>query len=220
MAGEIVSLMYCNEWTRTWGHRGQLNESAAGKYRRARGQRGAAFATDAATTQRVPCCLAVVEMIIVDDGSSDGTAAVAARALEGHDHTVIRLPWHQGKGAALRVGVAAARGERIVLMDADLAAGLDNLAELLAGLDTHDIAVGSDTSNSRRSTTTTKFVPCAAGGLASMSAPLRVSRSVTPNVGSRRFDLMRPRCSSIWRRTVASQWMSNCWDWRGYLATV
>ena len=84
-----------------------------------------------------------VEMIIVDDGSSDGTAGVAGRELEGFDHTVIRLPWHQGKGAALRVGVAAARGERIVLMDADLAAGLENLAELLAGLDTHDIAVGS-----------------------------------------------------------------------------
>lgn len=84
-----------------------------------------------------------VETIVVDDGSTDATAAVAARELDGLDFTVIRLPWNKGKGAALRAGVAAARGQSIVLMDADLAAGLDNLQDLLAGLKNADIAVGS-----------------------------------------------------------------------------
>jgi glycosyltransferase involved in cell wall biosynthesis len=84
-----------------------------------------------------------VETIIVDDGSIDGTAAVATRELAGVEHTVVRLPWHQGKGAALRAGVAAARGRAIVFMDADLAAGLDNLPRLLDGLRNADISVGS-----------------------------------------------------------------------------
>jgi glycosyltransferase involved in cell wall biosynthesis len=84
-----------------------------------------------------------VETIIVDDGSIDGTAAVASRELAGVEHTVLRLPWHQGKGAALRAGVGAARGKAIVFMDADLAAGLDNLPRLLDGLRHADISVGS-----------------------------------------------------------------------------
>lgn len=83
------------------------------------------------------------EIIVVDDGSTDDTAAVAARELDGVEHAVVRLPWHAGKGAALRAGVAAAQGQTIVLMDADLAAGLDNLPSLLRGLEHADIAVGS-----------------------------------------------------------------------------
>ena len=84
-----------------------------------------------------------VEIVVVDDGSTDGTAELASRALAGIDHTVVRLPWNQGKGAALRAGVASARGASIVFMDADLAAGLENLPNLLIGLKTADIAVGS-----------------------------------------------------------------------------
>ena len=84
-----------------------------------------------------------IEIVIVDDGSSDSTADVASRELAGVDHTVVRLPWNSGKGAALRAGVAAARGRAIVFMDADLAAGLENLPNLLKGLRTADISVGS-----------------------------------------------------------------------------
>ncbi len=83
------------------------------------------------------------ETIIVDDGSTDTTAIVAARELDGLDFSVIRLPWNKGKGAALRAGVSAACGRSIVLMDADLAAGLENLDNLLVGLETADISVGS-----------------------------------------------------------------------------
>ncbi len=83
------------------------------------------------------------EIIVVDDGSTDDTAAVASRELAGVEHAVVRLPWHAGKGAALRAGVAAAQGQTIVLMDADLAAGLENLPSLLTGLEQADISVGS-----------------------------------------------------------------------------
>ncbi|WP_307874452.1 dolichyl-phosphate beta-glucosyltransferase [Frankia nepalensis] len=84
------------------------------------------------------------EVIIVDDGSLDGTAAVAAgllRSLPGS--RVIRLPWNSGKGAAIRVGVAAAAGDAIVFMDADLASDVSDLPALLAALEHAEVALGS-----------------------------------------------------------------------------
>src|SRR5262245_27411471 len=84
------------------------------------------------------------EVIVVDDGSLDGTAAIAAgllRALPGS--RVIRLPWNSGKGAAIRVGVAAAAGEAIVFMDADLASDVSDLPALLAALEHAEVALGS-----------------------------------------------------------------------------
>jgi glycosyltransferase involved in cell wall biosynthesis len=66
------------------------------------------------------------EVIVVDDGSRDGTAgAVRALALPGVH--VERLRVNRGKSAALRAGLALAKGDVIVLMDAD---GQDDPAEL------------------------------------------------------------------------------------------
>ena len=61
-------------------------------------------------------------MLVIDDGSTDGTAATA-RSLLTHlpHHTVISLPSNQGKGAAVRTGVARARGGFTAYMDADMA---------------------------------------------------------------------------------------------------
>lgn len=56
------------------------------------------------------------EVLVVDDGSRDGTAAAAAAA----GARVVRLPRRRGKGAALARGVAAARGDILVFLDADL----------------------------------------------------------------------------------------------------
>jgi glycosyltransferase involved in cell wall biosynthesis len=66
------------------------------------------------------------EVIVVDDGSRDGTAgAVTALGLPGVH--VERLRVNRGKSAALRAGLALAKGDVIVLMDAD---GQDDPAEL------------------------------------------------------------------------------------------
>ncbi|WP_307875110.1 dolichyl-phosphate beta-glucosyltransferase [Frankia nepalensis] len=84
------------------------------------------------------------EVIVVDDGSLDGTAAIAAGLLRGLPGSrVIRLPWNSGKGAAIRVGVAAATGEAIVFMDADLASDVTDLPVLLAALEHAEVALGS-----------------------------------------------------------------------------
>lgn len=58
----------------------------------------------------------VSEVIVVDDASTDGTA----RAAEAAGAKVIRLPRNSGKGGALSRGVAAAAGDVVVLLDADL----------------------------------------------------------------------------------------------------
>jgi glycosyltransferase involved in cell wall biosynthesis len=57
------------------------------------------------------------EVIVVDDGSSDGTGDLAA-AVEGVQ--VIRRPRNAGKGAAVRDGIAATTGTIVVIQDADL----------------------------------------------------------------------------------------------------
>lgn len=85
-----------------------------------------------------------IEVIVVDDGSSDDTAAVAEGLLDpSHHRRVLRLDRNQGKGAAVRAGVLAARGDAILYMDADLATDLEALPRFLADLVDADVVVGS-----------------------------------------------------------------------------
>jgi glycosyltransferase involved in cell wall biosynthesis len=84
------------------------------------------------------------ELIVVDDGSSDDTAAIATELLRGvPDGQVVRLPWNSGKGVAVRTGVAVARGEAIVFMDADLSSDVGDLPLLLTALEHAEVALGS-----------------------------------------------------------------------------
>lgn len=84
------------------------------------------------------------EVIVVDDGSTDTTAADAQRLLAPFPHSsVLRLMPNRGKGAALRHGIAMASGASVVTMDADMATDLSCLDALLATLDTADVAIGS-----------------------------------------------------------------------------
>jgi len=85
------------------------------------------------------------EVIVVDDGSTDGTAdvvrAMAARCAEVR---LLRQPTNAGKGAAVRAGMLAARGAWRLFADADGATPIAELKRLEAALSAGaDIAIGS-----------------------------------------------------------------------------
>jgi glycosyltransferase involved in cell wall biosynthesis len=61
-----------------------------------------------------------IEIIVVDDGSTDGTAAVLREKVSSVANQIIYEPRNCGKGAALRPGFATATGDVIVVQDADL----------------------------------------------------------------------------------------------------
>jgi len=80
------------------------------------------------------------EIIIVDDGSTDDTAAICAE----HGVKIISHPYSMGNGAAVKTGARAASGSTLVFMDADGQHRPEDIAGLLAKLDAgYDMAVGA-----------------------------------------------------------------------------
>jgi dolichyl-phosphate beta-glucosyltransferase len=89
-----------------------------------------------------------IEVLVVDDGSSDATADLVRARPEAQpgDNTeelrVITVP-HGGKGAAVRAGMLAATTELVVFTDADMATPPDQIPLLVEALETADVALGS-----------------------------------------------------------------------------
>ena len=85
-----------------------------------------------------------VEVLIVDDGSTDETLAVA-RTVAARDHRVrvVRSKPNHGKGFGVRTGVLEAEGELIVFTDADGSYGPPEVARVTAALANAPVAIGS-----------------------------------------------------------------------------
>jgi glycosyltransferase involved in cell wall biosynthesis len=72
-----------------------------------------------------------LQIVVVDDASGDGTDKILA-ALEDSTVRVVRHPTNQGKGAAVRTGLEYARGDLVLIQDADLEYDPDDWPKLLA----------------------------------------------------------------------------------------
>jgi glycosyltransferase involved in cell wall biosynthesis len=89
------------------------------------------------------------EILVVDDASTDRTAAMAeqfARACWQCPVRVIRCPQNRGAGAARKVGIREARGEIVVMLDADGTYPADAIPELLGYFPAYDQVNGARTS--------------------------------------------------------------------------
>src|SRR5579863_1198464 len=86
------------------------------------------------------------EIVVVDDGSRDGTAAVV-RSFAAQDARIRLLsnPGNRGKGYSVRHGMREARGEWVLFSDADLSAPIDELGKLMEAVRAQNaqIAIGS-----------------------------------------------------------------------------
>jgi glycosyltransferase involved in cell wall biosynthesis len=95
---------------------------------------------------RLVAMMGEVEIIVVDDGSSDDTAAICAQVKVKH----LRHPYPKGNGAAIKTGARAARGEVIVFMDGDGQHKPEDIPALLNKFNEgYDMVVGARQSGSQ-----------------------------------------------------------------------
>jgi glycosyltransferase involved in cell wall biosynthesis len=84
------------------------------------------------------------EVVVADDGSTDATAAVVERMAERRANLRLLRLDHRGKGFAVRAGALAARGDYVLLCDADLAVPIEEWERLRRFLTAgYDVVIGS-----------------------------------------------------------------------------
>jgi dolichyl-phosphate beta-glucosyltransferase len=86
------------------------------------------------------------EILLVDDGSRDGTLKLMRQATDRNNNLrIISYRPNKGKGHAVRQGVMAARGRKIIFIDADGSISPDEIPKMEKGLERYDVVIGSRT---------------------------------------------------------------------------
>jgi glycosyltransferase involved in cell wall biosynthesis len=102
-----------------------------------------------ATLERVMACVYDqgwdAEVLVIDDGSKDDTAAIVERWMDAHARLhLIKNPGNRGKGYSVRNGLLQAAGDIVMFTDADLSAPMEEANRLIAAIeDGADVAIGS-----------------------------------------------------------------------------
>jgi dolichyl-phosphate beta-glucosyltransferase len=92
-----------------------------------------------------------VEVVVVNNNSGDATPQIAAEFATTHAYARAIDEPRQGKGAAVRTGMLAARGEYLFICDADLSMPLDEINKFLPpAVDAYDVAIASREAPSAR----------------------------------------------------------------------
>lgn len=85
-----------------------------------------------------------IEVVIVNNNSTDNTLAIAEAAAEAHDYIRVITEVTQGKGAAVKAGMAIAEGEYLFICDADLSMPIEEVVKFIPPqLDNFEIAIAS-----------------------------------------------------------------------------
>ena len=88
-----------------------------------------------------------LEIIVIDDGSTDGTGDAAA----GAGARVLRHPYNKGNGAAVKTGLRNAAGTYILIVDADGQHQPHDAVRLVSQLDRYELVVGARSADSQAS---------------------------------------------------------------------
>jgi len=124
------------------------------------------------------------EIIVVDDGSGDSTAALAVAA----GARVIRHPYNKGNGAAVKTGIRSATGDYVLIVDGDGQHKPDDARRIVAQLGEYDLVVGAR-SIGTQATHARRFGNSALNGLASYLTEREIPDLTSGFRGARREQL-------------------------------